>query len=286
MKEKESLFPPEVQVRINRILLALSLLLLFAALVRIGLSFLPFPHLRTLLYYGLLFTASVLYAHAFCKRGCRRRFAHRPRHSHTAAAGFPAILFTVMTVSFGGNLLVGLVNPTPPATPDHPLATILFSCIFPAFVEEILCRGAVQRSLRPLGRTAAVFGSSFVFAFLHTDPVSILYSFLAGLLLGAITVYCRSVVPAFLLHLYLNLASGVFLYLPESVKAPIYFAVLGLSLLLSLIFLRQVTRPWRHIRRANTPMHSRKKILYMLLSPLGCVMLLLLALAAYTALLL
>ncbi len=278
--ENNDLFPPEQRLRTNRTLLALALALIFMGLVRIGLGFLPLAHLRTLLYYGILFAVSVTYAHAFCKRGCRRRFAHRPRHSHTAAAGFPALLFAVMAISLGGNALLSLL-PDPPTsgTPDHPIATLFFSCLVPAFVEEIFCRGAVQRSLRPLGSTAAVFLSSFVFAFLHSDPVSILYSFAAGLILGAITVYCRSVVPAFLLHFYLNLASGVFLYLPREFLLPIYLAVMAVSLVLSVIFFRQVTRPWRHIRRANTPMHSRKKITYAILSPFGAALLLLWILA-------
>ena len=75
-------------------------------------------------------------------------------------------------------------------------------CVVPAFCEEFLFRGAFLSNLLPFGRTTAIIASSLLFALMHENPVQILYTFIAGMLLGLIYVKTGSIWNCIILHLF------------------------------------------------------------------------------------
>jgi sodium transport system permease protein len=99
--------------------------------------------------------------------------------------------------------------------PDQPLALTLFAvAITPAVCEELLCRGAVARSLdRSLGRAGAVVVSALLFGLLHMSAYRFVPTFLLGVALALITLGTRTLWPAMLAHA-LNNASVVLLSTP------------------------------------------------------------------------
>jgi membrane protease YdiL (CAAX protease family) len=75
----------------------------------------------------------------------------------------------------------------------------------PALCEELLMRGIVLPSFRPgFGTGLAVAGSAFLFAAIHLDPYRSLFTFVAGLVLGAIRVRSGILGPSMIAHGLLN----------------------------------------------------------------------------------
>ncbi|MFW5845503.1 MAG: type II CAAX prenyl endopeptidase Rce1 family protein [Planctomycetota bacterium] len=78
---------------------------------------------------------------------------------------------------------------------------VLTLAVTPAVSEELLFRGALLHGLRySLGRTSAVLVSSFLFAAMHLSPARFLPQFALGVILAAMTLRTRSILPAMLLH--------------------------------------------------------------------------------------
>lgn len=73
--------------------------------------------------------------------------------------------------------------------------------IMPALLEEFAFRGIVLGALRKyMNDGTAIFISAFLFGVLHGNLQQIPFAFGLGLVLGYATVYCKSVVPAMVLH--------------------------------------------------------------------------------------
>ncbi len=73
--------------------------------------------------------------------------------------------------------------------------------ILPALFEEFAFRGIVLGSLRKyMNDSTAIFVSAALFALLHGNLQQIPFAFGVGLALGYATVYCKSIVPALVLH--------------------------------------------------------------------------------------
>ncbi len=91
-----------------------------------------------------------------------------------------------------------------------PLAVALLAiAVVPAICEEVLFRGAVQRSLAtklfPLG---AVLVTSLLFAGYHMSLIQLVPTFTLALMLGAVAHRADSVVPAMVAH-FLNNAMAI-----------------------------------------------------------------------------
>lgn len=56
--------------------------------------------------------------------------------------------------------------------------------VVPAICEEFLFRGTILSNLLPFGRNAAIVGSAVLFGLMHQNPYQILYTTVAGLILG------------------------------------------------------------------------------------------------------
>lgn len=83
----------------------------------------------------------------------------------------------------------------------------LYSSLAAPIVEELLCRGFVQRSLAPYGKRFAIVASAFLFGLLHGNIYQSPYAFCVGLLLGY-TAMEYSIAWSMLLHMINNLLLG------------------------------------------------------------------------------
>lgn len=134
---------------------------------------------------------------------------------------------------------------------------LLAAVILPAVCEELLFRGVLLAEYRALGEGNAVLISTICFSMLHFSVQGFPVYLFTGLLLGCITVVCRSVLPAMLLHLLNNLlnvfASDRFLRIILQ-KNGVFFVgfclvvLFGLSLFFLLygvehLFLRYASKP-------------------------------------------
>lgn len=261
----------------RRIMLFLSTALLVIACIRVVGMLFPIPYLFSLLSHAALLLLFVFYKKELCPQIETRYFFRSPRRVRRILYAFPPLLFGVMALSLLGFLFssIGKEIAFHP-TSENPIFMLFFSILLPTVTEELFCRGIVLRSLRSYGNTTAVVLSSFVFAFLHSDPFDILYAFCAGIILGSVTLYTHSVIPSMFLHFAINATSGFFLYLPSSAFLPVYLTVMALALAFSLCFYKRALRPWRHIRKDSGNISARENVKTALLSPLGAVFLMLL----------
>lgn len=92
-----------------------------------------------------------------------------------------------------------------PSGPLDWLWSLVAIAAAPALCEELLVRGIVLPAFRPaLGSARAVVGSALVFAAIHLDAYRFLFTFVAGLLLGAIRLRTGILVPSMIAHGLLN----------------------------------------------------------------------------------
>ena len=84
---------------------------------------------------------------------------------------------------------------------------MIVSCVVPGICEEFLFRGAIQTNCRPFGRVNAVLIASFLFSMMHQNPAQILYTFVAGILLGVVYEKTNSLLTCSVLHIFNNLAA-------------------------------------------------------------------------------
>ena len=87
------------------------------------------------------------------------------------------------------------------------LGMFLYVGILAPVMEEILCRGLIQRTLMPFGKRLAILGSAFLFALLHGNIFQTPYAFAVGLVLGYVAAE-YSISWAILLHVLNNLVLG------------------------------------------------------------------------------
>lgn len=114
-------------------------------------------------------------------------------------------------------------------------------CLAPAVCEELVFRGVILSEYRRYGSFNAVLLSAIYFALIHFEANGFLLYLYAGIVLGLVTVVCRSVFPAMILHLINNLlnvfGNDLFLRITMQQSGVFFMGFLLFSLfLLSLIF--------------------------------------------------
>jgi len=78
-----------------------------------------------------------------------------------------------------------------------PLALVVIAPV----TEELLFRGLLLAALRPqLGGTSAVALTAVLFGVFHAEPLAAIHAALVGLVLGALFLRCRSVLPSLAFH--------------------------------------------------------------------------------------
>ena len=91
--------------------------------------------------------------------------------------------------------------------PHTVVLSFITVAVVPAFCEEFLFRGAILENLLPFGRTRAILISAFLFALMHQNAGQLLYTFVAGVVLGAICAYTKSIWSGVIVHLINNFIS-------------------------------------------------------------------------------
>lgn len=92
-------------------------------------------------------------------------------------------------------------------TPIKILMAFISVAIVPALCEEFLFRGCILSNLLPYGKTTAIFASAVLFSMMHGNVAQFFYTFVAGLVLGAVYVETGSIWPCTFIHLFNNFYS-------------------------------------------------------------------------------
>jgi membrane protease YdiL (CAAX protease family) len=114
----------------------------------------------------------------------------------------------VMLLVFGGagGQLEMLASAIGGQTGAMAVAIVAFTALIPAFVEETLFRGYVQRRLLERWPPAAAIGcSSLLFALAHVDLHHATFAIFPGIWFGIVAWRCGSTWPAMLCHATMNL---------------------------------------------------------------------------------
>ena len=103
----------------------------------------------------------------------------------------------------------GIIPVAPQSSPDTTdgVAMLLYAIngmILPAFIEEIVFRGAILQSLRRFGDGFALLTSSILFAVIHGNFVQAPYAFLMGLVIGYFVLRTGSLWTGIFIHLFNN----------------------------------------------------------------------------------
>ncbi len=133
-------------------------------------------------------------------------------------------------------------------TVNSPLALavmIVSVAVVPALAEEFMFRGVILTVLRRYGDTFGIFMSALLFGFLHGNFIQTPFAFVVGLVLGYVTVYTGSMLPAMIIHFANNAVSVLMSYLYgnipfENLVTIIYlfisvlFAIIGVACIAAL----------------------------------------------------
>ena len=120
----------------------------------------------------------------------------------------------------------------------------LSTAIVPAVLEEFALRGIVLGTLRKFGDTFALITSSLCFGIMHGNFEQIPFAFMAGLILGFVTIKTGSLRVAVFIHFLNNFISVAFSYMrgiSETQQNLIYVMLLAVFLVLALFFINRTT---------------------------------------------
>lgn len=118
------------------------------------------------------------------------------------------------------------------------------TAMVPAFCEEFLFRGAILSALKPYGKAPAIIISAVFFGLMHQNAEQLLYTTVAGLLMGYVVYETGSVWCSVLIHFFNNFISVFETVLAERINVTYVNAVvtvfellLFLSGIISLVYL-------------------------------------------------
>ncbi len=127
------------------------------------------------------------------------------------------VFFLTIVISVFFNYIIELLGYSPVRGTATKIDTwgkfavsMLTIAVLPAFCEEFLHRGALLSAYKPLGLSKAIFYSSLLFGLLHLSVEKFFYASIIGAVLGTVTLFSRSIIPAMIIH-FLN--NGINVYL-------------------------------------------------------------------------
>lgn len=101
-------------------------------------------------------------------------------------------------------------NPNPIGTMiGNPVYTLLFGCIIPAILEELIFRKLLIQKLYPLGDTFCILLSGVLFGFFHGNLAQIVYAIPLGCFLAYVYIKTNDIRNAMLLHFLTNLCGTI-----------------------------------------------------------------------------
>lgn len=101
------------------------------------------------------------------------------------------------------------------------ILSLIMTAVLPAFCEEFLHRGVLLSSYKKLGFKNAILISSLLFGLLHMNIEQFLFATMVGLILGSVTLFSRSIVPAMIIH-FMNNGINVYLGFAKANNMPSY----------------------------------------------------------------
>ena len=102
-----------------------------------------------------------------------------------------------------------LFEDDPLSTPVRALMSFIAIAVVPALSEEFLFRGCILSNLLPYGKNTAILFSALLFALMHGNFAQFFYTFIAGIVLGAVYVKTDSIWAPTFIHLFNNFYSVI-----------------------------------------------------------------------------
>ena len=100
-----------------------------------------------------------------------------------------------------------LFETDPMSSPVRVLMSFISIALVPALSEEFLFRGCILSNLLPYGKNTAIILSALLFALMHGNFAQFFYTFIAGIVLGAVYVKTDSIWAPTFIHLFNNFYS-------------------------------------------------------------------------------
>ena len=119
-------------------------------------------------------------------------------------------------------------------------------------------RGVILTVLRRYGDAFGIFVSALLFGFLHGNFIQTPFAFIVGLVLGYVTVYTGSMLPAMIIHFLNNTVSILMSYLSgiiafENLALIIYFDVCALLELIGAACIAYLSRCDKSMLNISSP---------------------------------
>ena len=145
-----------------------------------------------------------------------------PRRARYSTGEYAAALGMLISgcalLSFAANLLSRLFGAAGAASGTAGgsfFGALVFSCLVPAFFEELLLRGRVLGLLRE-ARGGGVWLCAALFALMHGDFPRLPYAFFAGVMLASLVYLTENLYLGMLFHFLNNFASLLLARLPDA----------------------------------------------------------------------
>ncbi|MDE5771746.1 MAG: CPBP family intramembrane metalloprotease [Ruminococcus sp.] len=135
---------------------------------------------------------------------------------------------------------------------------MIYQCVIAPITEEIFFRGMMLRVFSRANQRFAVFATAFFFGLGHHNIPQFVLAFLLGSFLAHITLKHNSIIPAVIVHIFVNTMSGVFSYV-ESYLGTIITECIILVMAVSGFFMFCLFRDNDKIP-SSTPAQSRRGI--------------------------
>jgi membrane protease YdiL (CAAX protease family) len=127
------------------------------------------------------------------------------------SAAFGGMLIAILTLVFGQemNAFTSGLEQTMSQTDTLMAVVIIQSMLFGPVMEEIIFRGIILGSLSRYDRTFAIVVSALVFGATHGNLQQAVYATAVGLVLGAVALRYKSIVPSVIAHIFVNAFASV-----------------------------------------------------------------------------
>lgn len=136
---------------------------------------------------------------------------------------------------------------------------IIYGCIMAPVTEELFFRGMLLRVFSKANQRFAVFSTAMFFGLLHGNIPQFILTFMLGIFLAHITMKHGSIIPAIIVHMFLNSFVTLMSFLPEvSIISGIINIILVASLLVGFVLLVMYRRTDRI--PSTTPAQARRGI--------------------------
>ncbi len=120
------------------------------------------------------------------------------------------------------------------------VANLMFSALLPGICEELVHRGMLLKSMKPLGMWKSILLSGLFFGLLHLNIEQFFYATIIGIFLGFLTTMTNSIYPAMIVHFMNNALSSYLTFsrvnnLPFGSAYEWFFGVVSSNVLLGIL---------------------------------------------------